>query len=59
MMRQHAVGSDRAKRTMPAKSSRDSSARIGGREFEHSVPVLSAGGLGSTNVSIAGEALKS
>jgi hypothetical protein len=58
MMRQHAVGSYRAMRTTPAKSSRLLSARIGVRVLEHSVLALSSEDLGCTNVSIAGEALK-
>jgi len=59
MMRQHAVGSDSARRTTPARPSILSSARIGVRVIEHSVLALSARGLKNANVSIAGEALKS
>jgi len=59
MMRQHAVGSDRASRTTPTILSSSSSTRIGVGGFEDSVLALSAGFVGSTNVAIACEALKS
>jgi hypothetical protein len=58
MMRQHAVGSDRARRTTPTTQSTSSDARIGVRVFADSVLVGVIRIERCSNVAIASEALE-